>query len=136
MQSGNQIIVIARGLVGAAIGGAAGYFAFGWILGYGLYAMILPGAALGFGFATLAGERNRTNGIISAVLATGLGLFTKWQHFPFVDDASFPYFVTRIHKLTPITLIMIAVGTALAYWSASGNTNSSRHDDPPRSTEV
>jgi hypothetical protein len=77
MQSGNQIIVIARGLVGAAIGGAAGYFAFGWILRYQLHAMILPGAALGFGFAILAGERNRINGIISAVLATALGLFTE-----------------------------------------------------------
>jgi hypothetical protein len=53
-----------------------------------------------------------------------------------VDDASFAYFVTHIHKLTPITLIMIAVGSALAYWPASGNTHSARHEDPPRSTEA
>lgn len=136
MQAKNQIIGIARGLVGAAIGGAVGYFAFGWVLGYGLYAMILPGAALGFGFATLAGERNRINGIISAVLATGLGLFTEWRYFSFVADDSFGYFVSHIHKLTPITLIMIAVGSALAYWSAGGNTQSNRHDDSSRSTEV
>ena len=102
MQSSNQIIGITRGLVGAAIGGAVGYFAFGWILNYRLYAMILPGAALGFGFATLAGERNTVNGIISAVLATGLALFTEWKHFPFDADESLGFFLRHIHKLTPV----------------------------------
>ena len=57
MLTGNQFIGIARGLVGAAIGGAVGYYAFGWILGYGLYAMILPGAALGFALPDPSSKR-------------------------------------------------------------------------------
>jgi hypothetical protein len=135
MQAKTQIIAMIRGLIGAALGGAAGYFAFGWILGYGLYAMIIPGAALGYGFGALAGERNTVNGIVSAVLATGLGLFTESSYRPFDDDKSFSFFVAHIHQLTPITLLMIAAGSVLAFWSASGSTRSTRHDDPPRSSE-
>ena len=135
MQAKTQIIAMIRGLIGAALGGAAGYFAFGWILGFGLYAMILPGAALGFGFGALAGEKNTVHGIVSAVLAAGLGLFAEWRYFPFNEDASFPFFVAHIHQLKTITLLMIAVGSVIAFWSASGNTRSNRHDGPPRSTK-
>lgn len=129
MQNGNQVIELARGLAGAAIGGAVGYYVFAWILGYGLYAMILPGAALGFGFSLCTQQRSTLNGIICAVLAVGLGFFAEWKEMPFAQDDSFGFFVSHIHQLTPVTLIMIAVGGLLAYWSANGRTTGAPSDE-------
>lgn len=131
MKDGNQIIELARGLAGAAIGGAVGYYAFAWILGYGLYAMILPGAALGYGFSLCTQQRSMLNGIICAVLAVGLGLFAEWKHFRFKDEKTVLDFLTQLHHRTPVTLIMIAVGALLAYWSANGRTNSGPSESQP-----
>ena len=44
-------------LCGAVAGGILGYFAFGWLLGQGFYALMLPGGLLGLG-AGLAKNRS------------------------------------------------------------------------------
>lgn len=122
-----------RSLIGAAIGGAIGYFLFGWVLKQGFYAMILPGAALGFGAAKLAPIESATQGTICAVLATALGLLTEWRHFPFVKDDSLPYFLTHIHDLRPMTLIMIVAGTYFGYHFGKGREivrSSQEHNVP------
>ena len=45
----NPAIDVLRGLIGAAVGGAVGYFAFGWLVSQGFYAVALPGVLLGIG---------------------------------------------------------------------------------------
>src|SRR5262249_40155099 len=69
------------GLVGAAVGGAIGYFAFRWFCKQGFYAMVLPGGMLGLGCLILARHRSMARGIVCGVAAVALGLFTEWRHF-------------------------------------------------------
>jgi hypothetical protein len=110
------------GILGAVLGGVAGYFVFLWIAQQGFYALILPGAAAGLGCATMSKGQSRPLGIVCALLAVPLGLFSEWQFAPFVVDESLGYFLTHLHERQPITLILIAVGVWLAYWLGVGST--------------
>lgn len=111
---------IALGLFGAAVGGCLGYFAFKWIASQGFYALMLPPGLLGIGAGLASPRRSRPLAIICAVAGFALTLFTEWRHVPFISDKSFGYFLTHVHQLQPVTLIMIAVGTYLAYSLALG----------------
>ena len=106
----------ARGLAGAAVGGVVGYFAFAWVLRQGFYAIMLPGALIGFGAELLAMHRSQARGIACAVGALLLGLFAEWHERPFLADDSLGYFVGHLNELKGITWIMIGVGTFLAYY--------------------
>jgi hypothetical protein len=117
-----RIVPFLKGILGAAVGGVVGYYAFGWVLSQGFYAMVIPGAALGYGFGLLSRDRSTVYGIVCAILAVGLGLFTEWKFFPFIKDGSFNYFITHIHELIPVTLIMIALGGLCGYWFGIGRT--------------
>ena len=77
-----------------------------------------------YGFGLLSRDRSTVYGIVCAILAVGLGLFTECKFFPFIKDDSFNYFVTHIHELTPVTLIMIALGglLRLLVWNRSNNS--------------
>ena len=130
-----KIARLIRGIVGAAVGGIVGYFVFGWIYRQGFYAMVLPGAALGIGFGASTRDRSTVYGIVSAILAVGLGFFTEWRFFPFIKDGSFTYFITHIHELTPVSLMMIALGGVCGYWFGIGRTAVSRENDADRPTE-
>lgn len=123
MNSQFQIVPFLRGLLGAAVGGAVGYFVYTWILTQGLYAMIIPGAALGYGFAMLSRQSSPVYGVACAILAIGLGLFAEWKTFPFIDDGSFQYLLNNVHEILPIHLIMIALGGLIAFWSGRGRAS-------------
>ena len=112
------ITSLVLGLVGAAIGGAVGYFLFAWILGQGFYAIVIPGAALGFGFALGARRHNIGYGVLCAVLALGLGLFAEWKQFN--ADSSLGKFVRNVHQLEPITWILIVIGCICAFSIGQG----------------
>lgn len=120
MKEPNQITSIALGLLGAAIGGFLGYFAFFWIAKQGFYALVLPPGLLGL----LAGKFSRRRSIPLAFLCgiAGLatGLFTEWRFAPFVADDGFVYFMTHLQALKPITMLMLALGTFLSSRLALG----------------
>lgn len=120
MNDSAQPQTIALGLLGAAVGGCLGYFAFTWIASQGFYALMLPPGLLGIGAGLASRRRSRPLAIICAVAGLVLGIFTEWRHAPFMWDKSFGYFLTHVHQLQPVTLIMIAVGTYLAYSLALG----------------
>ncbi len=103
------------GIVGALLGAVLGHFVFGWALRQGFYAMILPGALIGFG-ASVARCQHLALPIFCAVLALVVSLLTEWRFRPFVTDKSLAYFLTHVHQLKPVGLAMMAVGTALAFW--------------------
>jgi hypothetical protein len=102
-------------LLGAAAGGALGYYAFFWTADQGYYGIMLPGGLLGLG-AGIAKNPSRWLAAACAVFALALGLFTEWQFAPFTKDESFTYFLLHVHQLQPITLLMIAIGAAIAFW--------------------
>jgi len=116
----STVIVMARGALGAAVGGVAGYFVFGWILGQGFYALVLPGAFVGLGCGYATRRRSTACGVMSAVVALALGTVCEARFRPFIADDSFQYFITHMHKLTPVTLIMLALGTMMGYWFGVG----------------
>ncbi len=124
---------VARTLAGAAAGGAAGYFAFGWLVGQGFYALALPGVLLGLGGGFCALRPTRALAVICGVAAAGLGVVSEWRHFPFIADKSFVYFVTHLSNLRPLTWIMIALGTAAGAWFVwrGGRTQPPKNIPPP-----
>lgn len=106
---------VALVLGGAMLGGLVGYFAFGWLYDQGFYGLVLPGGLLGLG-AGLTTCRSRWPSVVCGVLALGLGLFTEWRFRPFNADDSFSYLLGHLHQLKPITLLMLAAGTAIGFW--------------------
>jgi hypothetical protein len=102
-------------LAGAMAGGLGGYFAFFWIAHQGLYALVLPGGLAGIGASLF---KNRSTGVcvICGLLALALGLLSEWRFAPFVKDGSLGYFLSHVHQLKPITLIMITAGTVIGFW--------------------
>ena len=102
-------------LLGAAVGGLVGYAAFFWLVRQGLYGLILPGGLLGLG-AGVFKTRSMAIAVICGVLALGLGLFAEWRFAPFVANDGLGYFLSHVHQLKPVTLIMIAVGALIGFW--------------------
>ncbi len=102
-------------LLGAIGGGIAGYFAFAWMLRYGLYGLVLPGGLLGIG-AGIAGNRSIAIAALCGAAATALGVFAEWRNFPFLADSSLSYFLTHLYELRAVTVVMIALGGAIGFW--------------------
>ena len=71
---------------------------------------------LGLGCGLLARHPSPARGVVCALAALGLGLYTEWRHFPFMVDGSLGHFLTHLSQLKPVTLLMIGAGGALAYW--------------------
>ena len=109
----NHVLVLA----GAAAGGVLGYFGFVWLAHEGLYALILPGALVGFG-ASFFHNKSLPVSIGCGVLALAVSLFSEWRFAPFIANDSLGYFLSHVHQLRPITLIMIAAGTFIGFWAS------------------
>lgn len=101
--------------LGAIGGGIAGYFAFAWLLRYGLYGLVLPGGLLGFG-AGIAKNRSIALAACCGTAATALGVFAEWRNFPFQADESLSYFIMHLYDLRAATVVMIALGGAIGFW--------------------
>ncbi len=114
------------GIIGAIIGGFVGYQLFVWILGQGLYAIILPPSLLGLGAGLGSRQRIQFLAVLCGLAGLALGLFVEWRTFPFVADDSGLYFVTHVHQLKPISWIMIALGAWFSYRLALGVSSPTR----------
>jgi hypothetical protein len=112
----NRLISTILGVIGGVVGGIAGYLLFFWIIKQGFYALVLPGAAVGLGCGLLAQHRSVLRGIVCAIAGLALGLYTEWVYEPFAADKTFRYLVLHFYDMRGITLIMIALGTALSFY--------------------
>jgi hypothetical protein len=130
MTATSQVRAIAFGLLGAAAGGCLGYFIFFWIARQGLYALLIPPTSLGLVAGLCARNRSSILALICGIAGLALALFTEWRFAPFIADASLGYFITHLHQLKPLTLIMLALGTVISYRLALG------YSDPTPSTPV
>jgi hypothetical protein len=101
--------------VGSAVGGAIGYFLFGWIASQGFYGIMIPGGLMGFGCGLLARHKSEARGIACGLAALALGLYSEWRVFPFNRDGSLDYFIKHLDDLQTLTWIMIVVGSVIAY---------------------
>jgi hypothetical protein len=111
---------LAIGISGAVAGGILGYFAFIWIARQGFYALMLPGGLAGLGGGLWVRDRSPVRATLCGVFALALGIFTEWRFAPFIKDASLGYFLSHLHELRPITLLMILAGGAFGYWLSLG----------------
>ena len=114
-------IAFLRGLLGAILGGAIGYFGFFWLTRFQIYALVLPGAMLGLGFGLAAGRKSYGFGVFCAVAAFFLGCVAEWKRSPFLADESFSFFVTHLNHLDhPAALILLILGVVMAFWFGRG----------------
>src|SRR5687768_8560345 len=96
----NTALVLFRGVAGAAVGGAIGYFVFRWLSGQGFYGIMIPGALLGMGAGLAARTRSLVLGLICTALAIALTVFTEW-HVLYSMNHTFDFFLSNIHTLKP-----------------------------------
>jgi hypothetical protein len=104
------------GLIGAAIGGVLGFYTFGWLEYHRFYGLAIPGAFLGLGCGLLAQHRSWPRGVLCGVAALGLSIFTEWKYHPFQVDESLSFMLKHLADLSPVTWLMTAVATVVAYW--------------------
>jgi hypothetical protein len=77
--------------------------------------------AVGLGFSALARRQMIAGGIFCAIAAFFLMVACEWSHSPFLDDGSFVYFLTHLHKVdNQMTMVLIGLGVALAFWFGRG----------------
>ena|SRR5438132_3494253 len=112
----NRVLCMTLGVLGGLVGGVFGFVLFFWIIKQGFYALVLPGASVGLGCGLLARHRSTLRGVVCAVAALVLGFYTEWRFETFPEDDGFRYLVLHFYRLRPITLIMIGLGVALAYY--------------------
>ena len=94
-----------------------GYYVYVWIARQGYSALMVPGWLMGMGAGWCVRHYSIPLAVTCAVLALPLAVFSEWSASPFVQDNSLPFFLAHVHKLPPITLIMIAAGCYFAYSS-------------------
>lgn len=102
-------------LSGAVAGAIVGHVLCVWMARQGFYALVLPGGLAGLGAGCFR-CRAIWVAVVSAFIGLGATLVTEWHLAPFIADDSFGYFVTHVGLLRPVTLAMMAIGTALAFW--------------------
>lgn len=109
-----------RGLLGAVIGGGAGWFVYFWLLNQGYDGLMIPGALVGAGFSTLSRRSAWSFGIACAVMGLGLMLVCEWQSLVNFRNGSFLEFLSNLHKLNTPNKIMLGGGTLIAFWIGKG----------------
>ena len=115
-----DMMVLVRGLAGAVVGGIAGYFAFYALYKSGLYGIMIPGVILGLAAGLAARGKSIPLGIICALAAIPLAIYSEWTIGPFRKDPSLTFFIANIHHLPTVKLVMMAIGAACAYWFGQG----------------
>ncbi|MBX3420836.1 MAG: hypothetical protein KF752_04690 [Pirellulaceae bacterium] len=110
-----------RGLIGIAVGAVGGYFAYVWLLQYGLYALAVPGALMGLACGFLSKCYSPKLGFIAALAAVPVSIYCEWTQFPFTQDGSLGYFVSNLAQLKGGTWIMGLVGVFFSFWFGLGH---------------
>jgi hypothetical protein len=113
----NQPLILLRGLAGAIAGGVAGYFLFWILLKNGLYSSMIPGALVGIGAGLAARGRSQVLGILCAIAAIPLAVWSEMRLLPFPNDSSLGFFLANVPKLH---LVMMGLGAAAAWWFGKG----------------
>lgn len=116
----SNIVGFTRGLVGAVLGGVLGYCVYVLMLRQGFYALIVPGTLLGLGFGLFYRRKSILCGIGCGVFGVGLGIFSEWRFFPFIEDKGLLYFLAHLYQLPSTTIALILLGGFFAFWLGTG----------------
>ena len=86
VMQGSSAAAWGRGIIGAVVGGAIGFYAFKWLLTQGYYGLALPAIVLGVGFAMAARRSMWSGGLFCAIAGLMLMIFSEWKMFPFGQE--------------------------------------------------
>jgi hypothetical protein len=75
---------------------------------------------LGIGAGLAARGKSPLLGIICGVAAIPLAIGSEWAWMPFAKDNSLTFFLSNLHQLPPLHLLMMALGAAAAWWFGQG----------------
>ena len=131
MKGPSRLTGILLGVVGAVVGGVVGYYVCDWMLNYAFYGLILPGTLVGVGFGLVSRQKCFVCGIACGVAGVAMGIFTEWRLFPFIQDDSLAFFVTHLHQLRPVTLLLIGLGGLFSFWFGIGRDAAQRQQARP-----
>ena len=115
-----QLSSVVRGLLGAIVGAVIGAFLFDLLLGYGLYAMIMPGALVGFGASLASRAPSLPVGVFAGLTGLAIGIYMEWKYFPFVDDESLIFFLKNFFQVNMIHIVMIIAGGVAGFIFGKG----------------
>lgn len=110
------------GLVGMAVGGAAGYWVVDWLTDQGLYAISLIGLLMGLGCGALSGRRSIVLGVLCAIATAVFTIYVEWAFFPFVADGSLPFFLKNLSQVLRAHQILMVLGVGCGLWFGVGRT--------------
>jgi hypothetical protein len=107
----NNLLVLA----GAIAGGVLGYLGSLLMAHWGFFAVIMPGALVGLG-AGMFRCRSVVLAVACGLLALLFGLVTLWRIYSVFSDDRVGVFLSHIHQFSPVTYVLLAVGTAIGFW--------------------
>jgi hypothetical protein len=123
------LVTFVPGLIGAAVGGVLGFYAYDWIRQQGFFALVIPGALAGLACGFCSVDHSKIRGGICALIALMAGFISYWRTFnpAFETDGTLIDLISKSYQLNPVTQIMIALGTFLGFWWGRESTNPWRH---------
>ncbi len=118
------------GLIGAAAGGALGFFAYRWILSQGFIGGMIPGAFLGLGCSLLARHASLARGVFCGIAGLVMGFFTDW--YTNVTTDTFWVYLQNAKNINQVVLLTILLGAVIAFWLGkdAGLAGRARGEEP------
>lgn len=120
---GEGTVIIVRGAAGGLLGALAGSVIFVALVKIGLYALMIPGALTGIGGAWLSRAYSPAVGILCVVIGAAATIVCEWSQFPFIADNSLVYFLTHLHQLRMMAILLGGLGIFLSYLYGKGNSS-------------
>ena len=110
--------VLIKALSGSVAGVIIGVAGFTFLLKYGLYAIVLPGAAVGLGTGLMSRRASWTFAIYSGVVGAVLCLLLHWKYFR--AGTAFSEFLGDLGNLPTDIKLRMAAGVVAAVWFGRG----------------
>jgi hypothetical protein len=111
---------IARGILGGAVGGALGYFAFDWMLTRGYYALVLPGSLVGLGCGLASRRKLIGLGALSAVAALAIGALADWNSLAEPSPTFLEHLATLLRPNRRIPAFLILASVVISFYFGLG----------------
>ncbi len=109
----NSLLVLGGALLGGLIGAAV----FAWLVrSFGAYGFAIPGVAVGLGASFHRGAPRWVAALCGGI-GLAAGVLATWKTLaPFPADDSLGHFVSHLHRLPPVSLVLLLLGGGVAFW--------------------
>ncbi len=124
------------GLVGAILGGVAGYYLYLAALNNGFYAQVLPGGLVGVGCGLLSRHRSILRGVLCGIAGLLLGFYCDHQTFKYLPPFNgFIDYLLGFSRHGSFTNILIILGGLVAFWFGQSHWTEPRRGSAPAKPE-